>query len=816
MTLARYRKKRNFKHTPEPFGKKGKSRPAKLVYVIQKHAASHLHYDLRLEMNGVLKSWAVPKGPSLDPAVKRLAVHVEDHPLEYGSFEGIIPAGQYGGGTVMLWDEGAWEYQDENYYEDYQKGSLTFVLKGKKLKGLWKLIQIKNDPKNWLLLKINDRYAASAGKDITIVKPKSVISHRTIEQIAGHLPKKTAKQLSSNSKKIKKISPPKSAIPASIHPQLATLVNQPPAGDQWLHEIKFDGYRLLCVINKKKIKWMTRNQKDWTKKFSALTKAIRELTIATAILDGEVVAINEHEQFDFQLLQNSINEHNTTQLVYYVFDIIYHDGVDLTTKPLLERKHLLQQLITNKNMTLVRYSEHIIGNGKVVFEKACQIGLEGIISKRTNSPYVQKRTRFWLKSKCLKRQEFVVGGFTKPRGERQHFGSLLLGVYATDKNKLSYCGHVGTGFSEATLKMLAQVLSKHKTTHMPFAKRPPDINNVTWIKPEIIVEVEFSGWTQDKVLRHPSFKGIRSDKPPKEIVVEKPQVIKKVLSTNNYPVTNPEKILYPESGITKLAIAKFYEAIHEWILPHIINRPLSLVRCPHGLQQKCFYQKHLTEAKVHDVYTIDVKEKNKKSPYLYIKDKNGLMALVQLGVLEIHPWGVHIDHVDTPDVIVFDLDPAPDVAWKRVIQAARLIRNELLKLDLISFVKTTGGKGLHITIPIRPQYRWDQIKIFAQAFAKYIVSLKPDSYIDISTKAKRAGKIYIDYLRNQRGATAIAPYSTRAYPGATIATPLRWEELTTKVKSDTYTIQNLLKRLKKLKTDPWEGFFEIKQTLKFM
>ncbi len=792
MTLKKYRAKRNFKRTPEPAGKIKKHPSTSLLYLIQKHAASHLHYDLRLELNGVLKSWAVPKGPSLDPTVKRLAVHVEDHPLEYGSFEGIISQDQYGGGAVLLWDTGTWECQDANANEAYKKGHLTFLLKGKKLKGLWKLVQIKTDPKNWLLIKVKDKYAKSGGEEITQTKPRSVVTNRLIDEITD------------STKDV-----PKSTMPDTIYPQLATLVEQPPNTKEWLHEIKLDGYRLICFIQNKKIKILSRNQKDTTKDLPYLVEKLKKANLSSCILDGELVAVNKNNQFDFQLLQNSIHGHETSTLIYYTFDLLYYNGYDLTSLPLLARKKLLREIIP-ENDPLIRYGDHIIGNGIAVFKKTCELGLEGIVSKKIDSPYIQDRTHFWLKTKCTFRQEFIIGGYTKPKGERKFFGSLLLGVYE-DGDKLRYCGHVGTGFSEETLRMLGELLEKYKTSTMPFSHLPPDVKKATWVKPELMVEVTFAGWTQDKILRQPSFKGLRDDKKAREIVIEKPS--KPVKTT--YPLTNPTKILYPEQGITKLELATFYDAIHDWILPYIINRPLSLVRCPDGQREKCFYQKHMIDEPTGTLHVIHIQEKEKTQPYVYIKDKEGLISLVQMGVLEIHPWGSTIDELEKPDIIIFDIDPAPDVEWKKVIQAARFIRDELEKLGITSFVKTTGGKGLHVTVPIKPQRPWEEIKIFSKTFVKYLVSLKPESYVDVMTKSKRAGKIYLDYLRNQRGATAIAPYSTRAFTGAPVATPLSWEELSPKIKSASYTIKNLVNRLDKLKVDPWKNFYNLKQTLKF-
>jgi bifunctional non-homologous end joining protein LigD len=520
MSLQKYRKNRDFKRSTEPYGNIKKNK--QLIYIIQKHAASHLHYDLRLELNGVLKSWAIPKGPSLDSSIKRLAVHVEDHPIEYAKFEGIIPKGEYGGGTVMLWDVGTWISENNDANFSYKKGHLSFILKGKKLKGAWNLVQIKNNPKNWLFIKVKDKYAQSEQQyDITQAKSNSVLSRRSLQGIA----KKFQAELS-NKPKIIKISKKthlnkakKKAIPKLIYPELATLVEKPPTGNEWLHEVKFDGYRLVCFIKDKKIKFMTRNQKDWTEKFKDLQLEIQKLNLKSAILDGEVIAINNKKHSDFQLLSNSINKKEKSILSYVVFDLIYYQGMDLSLCTLQDRKQWLRKLIPLNNNKLV-FSNHIDGkDGDIFFKKACKKGLEGIVSKKKLSPYISGRNRNWLKIKCSKRQEFLVIGFTPGSGNRQHFASLLLAVY-DKRNQLLYCGKVGTGFNENSLKKIRKLLNKYKTNKVPFKVLPPSLDQVTWVLPKIIVEVEFTEWTRAGVLRHPSFKGLRSDKRPNEIIKE--------------------------------------------------------------------------------------------------------------------------------------------------------------------------------------------------------------------------------------------------------------------------------------------------------
>ncbi|MHB1221097.1 MAG: DNA ligase D [Gammaproteobacteria bacterium] len=803
MSLRKYHSRRNFKKTLEPSGAAKKTKTKNLLFVIQKHAASHLHYDFRLEMDGVLKSWAVPKGPSLDPKVKRLAVHVEDHPISYGSFEGTIPKGQYGGGAVMLWDTGTWECLNENPRKAYENGDLKFRLNGKKLKGDWKLIKIKNDPKNWLLIKANDKYVNDSTYDITQDKNESVVSHKTIDKI-GHDDALLA------------LDAEKSKMPIAISPELATLTTNIPNGDQWLHEVKFDGYRLLSFIEGKKITLRTRNKNDWTEKFPVLKKELGSLGLESAILDGELVAVDDEHHYNFQLLQNAIHDRKTAELRYYVFDILYFNGRDLTALPLIERKKMLKNIIQSGS-NVIQYSDHIVGNGKSIFKESCQLKLEGIVSKRVDSLYLQKRGEDWLKIKCGQRQEFIICGYTMPQGKRQFFGSLLLGAY--EDGTLVYCGHVGTGFTEASLKELHQQFKRHITDHMPFKKNPPDSKRVTWLEPSIVVEVEFTSWTQDKILRHPSFKGIRKDKQANNVIIEVPTPIKKITETHKaegYSLSHPAKVLYPENSITKLEIAKFYDAIQEWILPHIIERPLTLVRCPHGYNEPCFYQKHINHTNIPSFFSIDIKQKENNEHYTYIKNINGLISLVQLGALEIHPWPARVDKLENPDLMIFDLDPGPGVEWKAMIAGAKFIRDQLETLGLVSFVKTTGGKGLHIHVPIKRQYTWDEMKAFSRAFVDYIVAEDPERYIGVMTKAKRDGKIFIDYHRNQRGATSIAAYSTRAREGAPVATPITWDELTSRLKSDHFTVKNLLKRLDGLKEDPWKDYFKMHQVLKHL
>jgi len=806
MPLKTYQKKRDFKKTPEPKGKvKQKS---KHLYIIQKHAASHLHYDFRLELNGVLLSWAVPKGPSLDPSIKRLAMHVEDHPVEYGSFEGIIPKGQYGGGTVMLWDKGEWFPEDKDPKNAYHKGNMTFALKAKKLNGRWKLIRINNNDKTWLLIKIKDSYAKSSKNyDITRAEMNSVISGRSLEQIANE-------NISSKNNKTKiikkKLNLKKKPFPKILYPQLATLVNEPPAGKNWLHEIKFDGYRLLAFKHGSKVSLFTRNNNDWTHKFKNIVKHIENLTIDNLILDGEIVVLDKKQRSDFQLLQNAI-KNNKKEIYYYIFDLLYYDQFDLTTLPLIERKSILKEILSDHEGNILIYSDHIEGSGKEIFEKTCKLGLEGIVSKEINSPYSQRRDKTWLKIKCIKRQEFIIGGFLKSK-RRKYFRSLMLGAY--NKNgKLIYCGNVGTGFTEDSIKDLYHQMLKYRNEKIPFIEKPPASFEATWLKPILVAEIEFTEWTDAGTLRHPSFKGIRKDKPAREVIKETEIPIEDIsMHTKKNNLTHPDKILYPEDKITKQELAAYYDSVQDWILPYISKRPLMLLRCPENYQ-KCFHQKHINHKLPKGIDEVMIKEKNGKEKYMYIEDYEGLIELSQMNVLEIHPWNCKVNSIENPDMIIFDLDPDVSVPWKRVVNAAFGIKDILKMINLKCFVKTTGGKGLHVVIPIQPKYDWNQIKNFSHLLVDFMVSNNSNEYIGKMTKSSRKNKIFIDYLRNQRGATSIAPYSTRARKGAPIATPVAWDELTHRFEDTFFTLTTIVHRLTKLKNDPWKNFFKIKQSL---
>lgn len=857
MSLKEYRRKRDFRRTPEPRGKKATSQ--KLRFVVQKHAANRLHYDFRLECDGVLKSWAVPKGPSLDPSERRLAVQVEDHPVDYINFEGTIPPGEYGGGTVMLWDDGSWEAEGDPA-KDLRAAKLSFTLHGKRLKGSWVLAQMHGKAgdggKNWLLMKHSDRYAKNGpAKDVTERYLKSVESGRTMEQIARDAD--AVWRNGGEESAAEGESPPLSSIaplqlsgakkrsqPKKFSPQLATLVSEPPTGDDWIHEIKFDGYRIVAIVDDGKVKLWTRRGQDWTAKFRPIADAVEQLGIERGIFDGELVVVKRDGSTDFQALQNYLKHGGKVELAYYIFDLPHCLGADLTGSPLWERKQLLQRLLDHAAPGgLIRYSDHVRDSGGRFLQNACRHKIEGMISKQIDSKYVSRRSRSWTKEKCNARQEFLIVGYTDPEGARVGFGALLLGVNDGDGSagRVVYCGRVGTGFTHQSLQDLAEKLHplERKSPSVSNPPRGAEARGVHWITPSLIAEVEFAQWTNDGRLRVPSFQGLRLDKKPEDIRREVPaddadggdvqpeiskaaspkQSGKKPMSDGTSPVfagvrlSSPEKVLYPELGLTKRQLAEYYASIADHVLPHVIDRPLSLLRCPEGRNKSCFFQKHHNKTLPKAVHAVEVFEKDKKAEYLVIHDLAGLISLVQLGTLEIHPWGAKADRPDRPDQIIFDLDPSEEVAWGDVMDAATLVRDLLDQLGLQSFVRTSGGKGLHLVTPIRRRSTWDDVKDFARRAADAIVRRAPERYIATMSKARRKGKIFIDYLRNSSGATAIASFSARAKPGATVATPLRWEELTARLDPQDFTIETVPDRLAKLKADPWDGFFTVKQSL---
>jgi bifunctional non-homologous end joining protein LigD len=631
----------------------------------------------------------------------------------------------------------------------------------------------------------------------------------------GAAPKKGSTERSESARQ----SPP----PDFIAPQLATLVDKVPQGEEWLHEVKFDGYRILCRIDNGKVSLITRNRQDWTHRLSFLARAAAGLPVHDALVDGEVVALNDNGTTNFQLLQNSLSAHATDQLAYYVFDLLHLNGEDLTRRPLLARKEALAAIIKEKRPApTIRYSEHWLGEGMRLYQEACRSGLEGVISKRSDQPYRPGRGRDWVKTKCVQNQEFVIGGFTEPSGARAALGALLVGVHDS-RGRLVYAGKVGTGFNRDSLLNLRERLEPLVSKSPPFVNPPKgaDARGVHWVKPELVAAVSFAQWTDDNLLRHPSFQGLREDKPAREIVRERASASAASQSSPapnggavvGVRLTHPDRVLYPEQGITKRELALYYEKIAEWILPHVRGRPLTLVRCPAGHNKQCFYQRHMKDAVAEWIHPVPVREKSATVSYVAIDDLQGLIALVQIGVLELHTWGSTKDHIEQPDRLIFDLDPDPALPWQRLKAAAQSLRAYLEELGLSAFVKTTGGKGLHIVVPIAAAIDWNTAKEVSKRVARHMVRAAPDLYTATASKAKRAGKIFIDYLRNSRSATAVAAYSTRARAGAPVSVPVQWDELKDDLRDARFNVRNVPQRLARLATDPWKGFAAARRAL---
>jgi bifunctional non-homologous end joining protein LigD len=870
MALEQYQKKRDFRKTPEPAGTAPRKKPeaAPLSFVVQKHRARQLHYDFRLELNGVLLSWAVPRGPSLDPGEKRLAVHVEDHPIEYGGFEGVIPKGQYGGGTVLLWDRGTWTPLDPDPDAAYRKGTLKFRLDGEKMRGNWALVRMNgrrakaaNGHENWLLIKERDAAALpESGAALVENQPLSVATGRAMDAIAAERDRvwdsQQGGEIAGNpaAKPARKSAPPgarKRALPDRIVPQLASPADSAPDGPEWLHEIKYDGYRLLARIERGEVRLITRNGLDWTQKFPALAGALAALAVDSALIDGELVALAPDGTTSFGELQDRIARGDTSGLVYFAFDLTYLDGYDLTAASLEDRKTALARIVAREAGGMVRYSDHQEGHGPDFFRHACRYGLEGTLAKRRDRPYRPGRSSDWRKIKCHKKDEFVVLGFTDPSGARHGFGALLLGYY-DPTGRLCYAGRVGTGFNDRLLRDLRGRLDAigRPDPLIPLAKGL-STKGVHWTEPRLVAEVRYSGWTADGVLRHPSFEGLREDKSPAEVVYDPlpnppPQAPSPTLPRKRgregrglagegtvkaeasasivrardgsigfegVRLTNPDRVLYPDCGITKLALAQYYAAIKDWALPHLSNRPLSLVRCPEGYDKECFYQKHISSGVPDVVGRVEIADKSVTRTYLVIENLAGLVAVVQMGVLEIHPWGSTVKKLETPDRITFDFDPDEGLPWERVTAAAIEMREALLGIGLQSFVKTTGGKGLHVVAPVTPTLGWDAIKEFSRWVAERFVAAYPDRFTANMAKRAREGRIFIDYLRNTRGATAVGAYSARARAGAPVATPLAWEEVENGVKPDAFTVMTVPARLAKLNSDPWAEMPKLRQSI---
>ena len=834
MPLDEYRRKRDFSSTPEPAGEADAGPESNvLTFVVHKHAARALHYDLRLEIGGVYASWAVPKGPSLDTRDKHLAVHVEDHPLDYGSFEGTIPAGEYGGGTVMIWDRGSFSPIGDPA-EGVAKGQLKFVLSGSKLKGAWVLVRMKPRPgerqEAWLLIKERDDFVRTRPEyDVLAAEPDSAATGRTMEQIAEagdgagtrerslRAPAETEGLDRSASREARGIPAPSTPLPTDAPFQLATLVGEAPSGDEWIHEVKYDGYRLRVALEQGKAKVLTRNGADWTERFPLIAKAVEALPVSSALLDGEAVALDKDGRSDFGMLQDALANKQPGHVALEVFDLLSLEGFDLRSETLLRRKDLLDSLLAGVSADgPLRAVEHYIGDGPAHHAAACRLLLEGSVSKRGDRPWVPGRTRDWLKVKCLARQEFVVGGWTDPAGSRAEFGALLLGVHAQEG--LRYAGRVGTGFTERTLVELSDRLRGLASDEPPFADPPRD-DGVHWIRPDLVVEVAFREWTRDGVVRQPSFRGVRDDAVPADVVRETPAATADPVGltgitpdatpvkVSGVTITNPGRRLEP-AGITKIELARYYEAVSTWMLPHLAGRPLTLVRCPHGASGDvgCFYQKHPEARGWPDAFrNVTIEDRDGPAVYSYVEDVAGLLSLAQLGTLEVHTWNSLASDPEHPDRIVFDLDPGPEVAFGQVTAAARTVRDALEALGLGAFVKTTGGHGLHVVSPIVPRLDYDEVRAFAHDLVDVLAAQRPDMFTASMSKTARSGKVYIDYLRNAHGATAVCAYSTRARPGAHVSVPVTWDALVG-LDPEAYDIRSVPRRLAALREDPWSGY----------
>ena len=819
MGLETYNRKRDFDTTPEPRGEVGGSRSGD-SYLIQKHAARRLHYDLRLELDGVLLSWAVTKGPSLVPGEKRLAVRTEDHPLDYGDFEGTIPKGEYGGGTVILWDRGRWKWLGDPR-KGLAKGHLEFEIEGEKLGGRWHLSRMARKPRekrdNWLLIKGDDAFAREEGDpQIVDERPESVKTGRKVEDVAGEAP--------GWSSETGKIDPPKEELPPMpakakeadwpgfVPPALATLKPSAPYAKKWLHEIKFDGYRLQAHIREGQATLFTRSALDWTDRFGeAIPAALGRLNVRDAVLDGEVIVEGASGASDFSLLQADLSEGRTDRLVFYAFDILHLDGKDLRPAPLIDRKETLEALLLRAAPEALRYSEHFEENGDLVLRHACRLSLEGVISKDRNAPYRSGRGKDWIKSKCSERQEFVIAGYAPSTTSRKAIGSLVLGYY--EDGNLVHAGRVGTGFTQKTAADLFKRLNELKQKKRPFAEKlsAEEARDAVFVRPELVAEVEFRAWTAGGSIRHASFRGLREDRSPEEIVRESGNAVAEK-PRPTVRLTHPDRLYWKDEGVTKQGLADYYSDVWSRMGPFVVNRPLALLRCPDGVGGQCFFQKHAWRGQSSEILKAHDPDDKSGEPVVAIDSLPGLLGMVQGGSLEVHPWGAQLTDLERPDFITMDLDPGSGVSWPDVIEAALEVRERLREAKLESFVKTSGGKGLHVVAPLKPRAAWDEVKAFAKGIADAMASDSPDRYVATITKSKRKGKTLVDYLRNGRGATAVAPYSTRARPGAAVSMPLDWSELSEAIGPDYFTVENSLNRIANT-PDPWEDFWRAVQPL---
>jgi bifunctional non-homologous end joining protein LigD len=840
--LAAYHAKRDFGVTPEPRGRRAAT-SSRLQFVVQKHHARQLHYDFRLELDGTLKSWAVPKGPSLDPAVKRLAVHVEDHPVEYGSFEGTIPPHQYGAGEVVLWDRGTW-IPAGDARRDYEAGKLKFELRGNKLRGHWTLVRTRlpgsGGKEQWLLLKERDAQARPQDEyDVTSAQPDSVNRKRargsagSDPPAAGASPRRKSRAGRQDPVAAGLTNAVRGTPPAKLAPQLATLVERAPEGD-WSYELKYDGYRLLARISGGRAALFTRNGHEWTPKLREQARALEALGLEDGWLDGEIVVANDKGRPDFQALQNAFDADATGDIHYFVFDLPWYGGYDLRMAPLVERRGLLQALLARDRDPRIHFSETIAASGDVL-DAACRLGMEGVIGKRADSAYASGRSRSWIKLKCEHRQEFVVGGFTDPQRSRTGLGALLLGVH--EQGVLRYAGRTGTGFDERSLGDLRRKLAAIEVRSPPFANPPTgaQARGVHWVRPRLVAEVSFAQWTHDGLVRQAVFHGLRSDKPAAEIGLEKPAFAPRTrasaaraaspshpepsrakaarVEVGGVSISHPTRVIDAASGLTKLDVARYYEAIAPALLPHLEDRPVSLVRLPDGLAGGQFFQKHLGKGQIPEARLLDRALDPGHPPLLVLESKQALVGAAQMGVLELHTWNAVAASIERPDRVVFDLDPGPRLPWERVLEAAALTRELLEQLGLRSFAKTSGGKGLHLVVPLRRVHDWDTAKAFSRAVADHLARTLPRQFSAKMGAANRVGKVFVDYLRNTRGSTTVSAWSLRARPRLPVSVPIAWKELETLRGADEWTLENAPDRFARQKTDPWKAYEQSRQDL---
>lgn len=801
--LQEYQRKRDFAATPEPSGGKRAGRQAHgLRFCIQKHDASHLHYDFRLELDGTLKSWAIPKGPSLDPGVKRLAVHVEDHPLDYADFEGHIPEGHYGAGDVIVWDRGMW-IPEGDPHKDYARGRLHFQLQGEKLGGRWALFRthLAGRKEQWLLVKSADSQAREASEyDVLEAEPDSVLSDRSLPV----KPRAPAQRKPAPGKAVKR------PLPETLKPQLATLVDSPPEGD-WLYEIKFDGYRILARIDEGEVRLFTRNGHDWTSKMPRQVAALKKLKLRSAWLDGEMVVADEQGVADFQALQNAFDTEHDEQITYYLFDLLHLNGEDLRQTPVQERRASLEKLL-EKAPDVLRYSAAFEQPVASLLESACQLNLEGLIGKRLDSRYVERRSSDWIKLKCKQRQEFVVIGYTDPKGSRSAFGALLLGLHAD--GELRYAGKVGTGFSTATLNSLLERLQSLETDRTPL-KHPPtgaEVRGVHWLKPTLLAEVSFAQMTRDGIVRHSVFHGLRDDKPASAINLERAMPAKKAAAKagGHLHLTHPERVIDPASGTTKLNVAEYYAQASALILPHLKDRPVALVRAPDGLGGELFFQKNAASLDLPGVKTWDKAQAGQAA--MVINRQDTLLGAVQMNMLELHTWNATDTQFERPDRFVLDLDPDPALPWKAMVEATSLTLTLLDELGLRCFLKTSGGKGIHVVVPLQRRAGWDEVKDFSHAIVTHMAGLFPDRLSAVSGPKNRVGRIFIDYLRNGKGATTVCAWSLRAREGLPVSVPIWREELAELKGANQWTLANIHERLE-VGNDPWKDYASTRQSI---